>query len=138
MKKIGFVLVIVFLAIGTISAQNRGNQRDYAQSVTVEGTLRLQNGQIAISDGNTVYFVPALSRYIGFIDGLKEGAGVSISGYVSGNFLQPAQLTINGKSYDFQANNFAQGYGGGRGYCSGVVAFGGNGRGGWGMRGGCW
>jgi hypothetical protein len=140
MKKTGFVLVIAFIAIGTISAQNWGNQRGYDQSInaeaiTVEGTLQLQNGQIALSAGNAVYFVPALNRYIGFIDGLKEGASVSISGYASGSFLQPAQLTIDGKSYNFQMNNFTQGYGGyGRGYCSGYAGF----SGGRGMRGGCW
>ena len=133
MKKIGFVLVIAFAAIGGISAQNWDNSR----SITIEGTLQLQNGQIAVSTGNAVYFVPELERYVGFIDGLKEGARVSVAGYASGNYLQPVQMTFNGKSYDFQTNNFAQGYGGyGRGYCSGP-GFAGGGRGGWGMRGGC-
>ena len=128
MKKLGFVLVIAFLAISGISAQNWGN----SQSITVEGTLQLQNGQIAVSTGNAVYFVPELERYVGFIDGLREGARVSVAGDASGNYLQLVQMTLNGKSYDFQANNFAQGYG--RGYCAGR----GGGRGGWGMRGGCW
>jgi hypothetical protein len=101
MKKMIFVLVIGILAIGTISAQVWG-----AQSVTVEGTLQLQNGQIAVASGNTVYFVPVLARYIGFIDGLREGARVSISGYASGNILQATQVTINGKSYNFQASGY--------------------------------
>ena len=135
MKKLCFILVIAFVATGGISAQNWGNSR----SITIEGTLQLQNGQIAVSTGNAVYFVPELGRYVGFIDGFREGARVSVSGYASGNYLQPVQMTLNGKSYDLRTNNFAQGYGGyGRGYCAGPAGFGGGGRGGWGMRGGCW
>ena len=135
MKKPGFVLVIAFVAIGGISAQNWGN----SQSITIEGTLQLQNGQVAVSTENAVYFVPELGRYVGFIDGLREGARVSVAGYASGNYLQLVQMTLNGKSYDFLTNNFAQGYGGcGRGYCSGPAGFSGGGRGGWGRRGGCW
>ena len=131
MKKLGFVLVIAFLAIGGISAQNRGN----SQSITIEGTLQLQNDQIVVSTGNAVYFVPELGRYVGSIDGLREGARVSIAGYASGNYLQPVQMTLNGKSYDLQANtlgNYGTGYSnygvGGYGPCCGA------GRNGWGRR----
>ena len=135
MKKLGFVLIITIMVIGGISAQNWGA----SQLTTVEGTLQLQNGQIAVSTGNAFYFVPELGRYVGFIDGLKEDARVSVAGYAFGNYLQPVQMTLNGKSYDFQTNNFAQGNGGyGRGYCPGPFGFGGGGRGGRGMRGGCW
>jgi hypothetical protein len=101
MKKMIFVLAIGILAIGTISAQAWG-----AQSITVEGTLQLQNGQIAVASGNSVYFVPVLNQYIGFIDGLREGARITVSGYASGNVLQAAQVTINGKSYNFQASGY--------------------------------
>jgi len=130
MKKMGFVLIIAFLAIGTISAQNWGNQWGGSQSVTVEGTLQLQNGQIAISTGNAFYFVPEIERYIGFIDGLKEGSHVSIDGYASGNYLQPVQMTFNGKSYDFQVKTLGA-YGDGYGSCC-------YGTGGYGARGGGW
>jgi hypothetical protein len=122
MKRLGFVLVIAFLAIGAVSAQGWGNQ-GIAQSVTVEGTLQLQNGQIALATGNAVYFVPVLNRYIGFIDGLREGARVSVVGYASGNVLQATQATINGKPYDFPApgyGNAASGYANyGPGSCGG-------------------
>ena len=107
MKRTGFLLVIAFLAIGAVSAQNWRNQWGASQSVTVEGTLRLQNGQIAVSTGNAIYYVPVLNQYIGFIDGLKEGASISVSGYVSGNILQPSQVTINGKSYVFQSPRYS-------------------------------
>jgi len=121
MKKIGFFLVIAFMAINTVFAQGWGSA---PRRITVTGTLQLQDGQIALAGGNTVYFVPVLGRYIGFIDGLKEGAGVSIDGYASGNYLQPSKVTINGKSYDFLPDNPGQGRGG-YGYC-------GYGRGGYG------
>jgi hypothetical protein len=111
MKKLIFVLIIALLAIGTISAQNRGDW-GASQSVTVSGTLQLQNGFIAVADGAVVYLVPMLERYVGFIDGLKEGANVSVEGYAFGNFLQPSKVTINGKSYDFLANGTGMGRGG--------------------------
>jgi hypothetical protein len=136
MKKISFLLLIAFVAVGVVSAQNWGNPwGGRAQSVTVEGTLQLQNGQIALSSGNAVYFVPALTQYIGFIDGIKEGARVSVSGYAFGNVLQAEQITISGKSYGMLANNFG-GYGAGCGcgYCYGPASFN-SGCGGWGRRG---
>jgi hypothetical protein len=88
MKKLFFVVEIVLAVAGIVSAQNwgwGGTSGGLAQSVTVTGTLQLQNGTIAVSNGNTVYYVPSLERYIGCIDGLKEGAQVTIQGYVYGN-----------------------------------------------------
>jgi hypothetical protein len=122
MKKFMLVLIIAVSAIGAVSAQNWGGRRNYSQPVTVNGTLQLQDGFIAVVNGNTVYYVPSLERYIGFIDGLKEGAQVNLEGYVvgNGNVVQPSKLTLNGKSYDLLAaapqggpNN---GYGWGNGY----------------------
>jgi hypothetical protein len=121
MKKIVFAVLIAFAVTGAVFAQNWGNPRGMVQSVTVSGTLQLQNGQIAVAQGNTVYFVPILQRYIGFIDGLKEGTAVSISGYVSGNFLQPVQMTLDGKAYDFQNPVNNGGYANyGPGFCGGA------------------
>ena len=138
MKRIVFLTVIAFLAIGTISAQGWGYRWTPPQTVTVEGTLQLQNGQIVLSSGTNVYFVPTLARYIGFIDGLREGARVSVEGYASGNFLEINKLTISGKAYDFSANTNVlaasygcYGYGGGYG-CGGYgVASGSSRRGRW-------
>jgi len=135
MKKLMFLTVVACLATGTIFAQGWGG---VSQRITVTGTLQLQSGQIALAGGNTVYFVPTLGRYIGFIDGLKEGAGVSIEGYASGNYLEPSKVTINGKSYDFSSNNPDQGWGG-YGYCGyGAYNSGGYGRGGYRHRGCGW
>ena len=91
----------------TDSVKNRDNsqrQRERA-SVTVEGTLKLEKGFIALASGDTVYYVPMLQRYVGFIDGLKEGAKVSVEGYQFKNMLHPQKVTINGKDYDFQRSS---------------------------------
>ena len=126
MKRLILGLIIAISAIGVVSAQNWGNNRNTIQSVTVTGTLQLQNGIIAIASGNAVYFVPSLQRYIGFIDGLTTGASVSITGYASGNVLQPSQITVNGQTHDLLAQGFNNapipsgvGYGyGGAGCCA--------------------
>ena len=130
MKKILFMTVITCLVTGAVCAQGWGSA---SQPVNVTGTLQLQNGQIALASGDAVYFVPALVRYIGFIEGLKEGARVSIEGYAWGNSLQPLKVNIDGKTYDFSANNnLSQGWGG-YGYCGyGPYSSGRYGRGGYG------
>ena len=130
-----FLTAIACLATGIIFAQNWGG---VSQRITVTGTLQLQNGQIALASGNTVYFVPTLGRYIGFIDGLKEGASVSIDGYASGNYLEPSKVTINGKSYDFSPANPGQGWNGNVQYGYGPYGCGGYACGGYGYRRGRW
>ena len=106
MKKFVLSAVIALLAIGTVSAQGWGwaPLTDPVETVRVEGTLQMQNGCIVLSTGNVVYFVPGLMRYIGFIDGLREGARVSAEGFASGNRLQPTKLTIAGREYEFSTN----------------------------------
>ena len=100
MKKAFILLTISFLAIGSISAQSRRNNRTPPEPVKIEGTLQLLNGQFAVASGNNTYYVPMIGRYAGFIDGLKEGSNVSFEGYVKGNFLRPIKMTIGEKTYD--------------------------------------
>jgi hypothetical protein len=115
MKKAFFVLVVAFVVAGMASAQGYGYGTTPSQSVSISGVLGLQNGAannslgaITVSDGKTTYAVPALNRYIGFIDGFKEGAQVTVQGYLCAyNTLMPATLTINGKSYTVGANNYS-------------------------------
>ena len=139
MKKIGLLIIIVSLAAGMAFAQNWGNGLGtVTQTVSITGTLQLQNGIIAVVSGNTAYFVPTLTQYIGFIEGLREGAQISIDGFVSGNYIQPTRVTISGKSYDFTASA-QQGFSCcGNGWGNSRAS---NSRGGWayqGIRYGCW
>ena len=105
MKKLTIFLIVAVLVAGTLSAQTRTErQRERIDnSVTLEGTLKLERGFIALQSGDSVYFVPSLNHYTGFISELKEGANVSIEGYVFRNILHPAKVTVAGKSYDLIA-----------------------------------
>ncbi|GHV92536.1 hypothetical protein AGMMS50268_30390 [Spirochaetia bacterium] len=79
-----------------------------AEAVTINGTLRLVEGRIAVvADGKT-YYTTGLQRLIGFVDGLKEGAVVRLEGSATAvplnsnaKFLRVTRLTFNGKTYDF-------------------------------------
>ena len=81
--------------------QARGEQQREIPKITVVGTLKLDKGLIAIESGNTVYRVPMLNRFIGFISGLREGSNVSVEGFQFRNMLQPTKVTIDGQTYDF-------------------------------------
>ena len=136
MKKLSIFMFIAVLIAGTIYAQpikeqraedelkinkeqKRGNRPERMQgygaqkrqpqgnSVSVEGTLKLEKGFVAVESGESVYIVPMLNRYIGFIGGLKEGEKVSVEGRGYRNMIQPQKVTIGEKSYDFAAPLFA-------------------------------
>jgi len=96
-------MLIAVLIAGSIYAQDRNRERGNSRIVTVEGTLKLERGIVAIESGRTTYFVPLLTRYIGFINDLKEGTKVSVEGYSYRNVIHPVKLTIEGKPYDFPA-----------------------------------
>jgi hypothetical protein len=109
MKKFLIFLFAAVLAVGTVSAQDR-NERQRVNPRTpqnIEGTLKLEKGFIAVQSGESVYYVPMLTRYIGFINGLKEDAKVSIEGFLFRNIIHPVKVTIADKSYDFFAPQFA-------------------------------
>jgi hypothetical protein len=78
-----------------------------AEQLTVSGNLSIVHGRIALVSGDTTYYVSGLSRFVGFIDGLKEGARVSLEGAAyqlpndtAAKFLRVSKLTLNGKDYD--------------------------------------
>jgi len=81
------------------------------ETVTVEGTLKLERGFVAVESGEAVYLVPMLNRYIGFINDLKEGARVSVEGREFRNVIQPTKVTIGGRDYDFPAFNRSPAFG---------------------------
>jgi hypothetical protein len=121
-----FLFIVVFLA-GTVYSQgvrndqrNNNPQRGNEQRpnndiprvnerqrnndpVTIDGTLKLERGFVAVESGDSVYYVPMLNRYIGFINDLREGTRVSVEGREFRNVIQLTKLTIGGKSYDFPA-----------------------------------
>jgi hypothetical protein len=106
-KKFAVFLLINVLLTVTVFAQNRDNRpnrndrNQEVTKVTIEGLLKLEKGIVAVESGGSVYYVPKLNRYIGFIEGLKEGTKVSVEGSQFNGFISPVKVTINGKSYDF-------------------------------------
>ena len=78
-----------------------------AEDATVSGNLTLVKGMIAVKDNDVTYFAGGLHRFVGFIDGLKEGAAVTLEGKAvtfpqneGVKFLRVQKLTLNGKDYD--------------------------------------
>jgi hypothetical protein len=77
------------------------------ENVNVSGNLTIAQGMIAVTEKDTTYLVMGLNRYIGFIDGLKEGAAVTLEGYAlpssqnrTVKLLNVHKMTLNGKDYD--------------------------------------
>ena len=77
------------------------------ETVTVSGSLVVAHGFPALKSGDATYIIRGINRLTGFIDGLKEGAEVTVEGNAVKNprdnklmVLQPIKLTLNGKSYD--------------------------------------
>ncbi|MCL2185428.1 MAG: hypothetical protein FWB86_06210 [Treponema sp.] len=82
----------------------RMNNAPRPEAVTVSGILKLERGFVAVqteSENNSVLIVPALNRYIGFINGLNEGTNVSVEGFRFRNMLHMTKLTIGDRAYDF-------------------------------------
>jgi len=116
-----FILLVAGLA-AMISAQDgsrRGRaptERSYSRSssratVTISGTMVVANGRPALKSGDDTYLIGGISRLIGFVDGLKEGAQVTVEGTVitipgrnSLKYLNGSKLTLNGKSYDLSSS----------------------------------
>jgi hypothetical protein len=117
-----FLFIVVFLA-GTVYGQGvRNDQRNNDtprvnerqrnnDPVTVEGTLKLERGFVAVESGDSVYYVPMLNRYIGFINDLREGTRVSVEGREFRNVIQPTKVTIGGRTYNFPATGPNPGFG---------------------------
>jgi len=124
-KKLTIFMIAAVLIAGTAFAQPIKEQREAElraqqekaqhkdkqnNTVSVEGTLKLEKGFVAVQNEESVYLVPMLNRYIGFIDGLKEGEKVSIEGREFKNTIQPLKVTIGEKSYDFIASPRGSGF----------------------------
>jgi hypothetical protein len=82
------------------------------ESVNVSGTLTLAQGMIAVENAGITYLTFGLNRLVGFIDGLKEGAQVTLEGVATVNpqdsrvkMLRVHKMTLNGREYDL-VNSF--------------------------------
>jgi hypothetical protein len=102
MKRTALLVFLTVMVCGITFAQAA------TPTTTVDGILGLSNGRIVLRSGDTIYYTRGLERFIGFIDGLKEGAQVAIEGYVSPPSLEgaterllfPVKLTLNDKVYE--------------------------------------
>jgi hypothetical protein len=92
----------------------RRSDRPAPELTEVSGTLVVDKGSIALKSADATYRVPQVGRLVGFVEGLKEGAAVTIAGYVFGDHLAAQTLTLGSKSYDL-APDFAKGDGFGPG-----------------------
>jgi len=103
MKKIVLLCLLAAVMCGGIFAQS-----NTPATTNIKGTLGLSAGRISVVSGDITYYVMGLSRFVGFIDGLKEGAQVSLDGYASAprtegqkdRVFYPVTLTLNGKNYE--------------------------------------
>jgi uncharacterized protein YdeI (BOF family) len=115
MKKIAIIIMMGLVLVGTLSAQNiRAN----VETKTISGKLALVNGFIAVESEGQSYYAHGFQYLLGFVDGLKEGATVSLEGYVlpfqndSENLhFMATKLTINGKDYELQVPQNSRGFG---------------------------
>jgi Ni/Co efflux regulator RcnB len=94
------------------NSRQRGEGRDgrfsrNAQDTAVSGNLAIVRGMIAVKKDDVTYFAGGLDRFVGFIDGLKEGAAVTLEGKAASfpknenaKFLMVQKMTLNGKEYD--------------------------------------
>jgi hypothetical protein len=78
-----------------------------AEDVKVSGNLAIQRGMIAVESDGITYLTGGLNRFVGFIDGLKEGARVTLEGWAlpvpqdeKTKFVRVQKLTLDGKEYD--------------------------------------
>jgi hypothetical protein len=136
MKRTLLLLVLASCAIALISAQGnerRGQRRgpsaprqqrqdtyrrfsQSAEKTTVSGNLTLVNGMIAVKKDDVTYFANGLNRFTRFIDGIKDGAAVTLEGMAASfpqneklKFMIVQKLTLNGKEYDLAPLHADQG-----------------------------
>jgi hypothetical protein len=112
MKRI--VLCVFFAAAlsGALLAQDSGRPGSFRQNwppekIILSGSLGLSRGRIALESGGNTYYIAGIDRLTGFIEGLKEGAAVSVEGWAfplrrseTEWIFRAAKLSLNGKDYE--------------------------------------
>ena len=132
MKRTMLFLMLTFGVISLIAAQgfnrmdqshNRGKPDQNApdqprhsaakpEKVSVSGNLSIAKGMIAVKSDNVTYLIRGINRLIGFVDGLKEGAAVTVEGNSismqkneNEKILLAEKLTFNGKDYELRSHS---------------------------------
>jgi hypothetical protein len=143
MKRITYLVLLVMMCAGIVSAQQRGGPwgkgpgygprrhagpgpgyyreepqaaaREAWETLILTGNLELIDGNIALRKDAVTYYIIGLNRLIGFIDGLTEGAAVTLEGAArplprdryrtvaedeERRIFLASKLEISGKTYD--------------------------------------
>ncbi|MDR1108258.1 MAG: hypothetical protein LBL19_04405 [Spirochaetaceae bacterium] len=124
--KRNLLVLILMLPVTALFAQT-GDPRferrrvlpaDPPATVTVNGNLAFINGGFGLKSGDITYYVIGIDRLIGFVDGLTEGAQVTLEGYEFPDaaaqeyrYLRAFKLNFNGKDYEVspRLRQFAEG-----------------------------
>jgi hypothetical protein len=116
-RKIMLCFFAVALTGFLFAQEQQAPARQGPQKITVAGKLEWTNGRIAIKNAGKTYYVSGLNRLIGFVDGLKEGAQVSLEGLEfkipavpDYSFFRTSKVTFNGKDYAFDNELAAAGF----------------------------
>ena len=112
MKHTFIIILMVFGLISPAFSQVRGREWNrlnipQPEAVTVSGNLIVAHGFPAIRSGDITYLTLGVNRLVGFIDGLVEGAFVTIAGHSMSSpgdenlrILRPTELNFSGRTYD--------------------------------------
>ena len=87
------------------------------ETVTVSGSLIVMNGSPAVRSGEDTYIVSGIRRLLGLVDGLKEGAQITLEGVAitvprdeKVKVLMTSKLTLGGKTYDLPKPGLPAGF----------------------------
>ncbi|MDR0408941.1 MAG: hypothetical protein LBH18_00885 [Spirochaetaceae bacterium] len=127
MKKI-VLLTIAFSTAAYMFAQNEDTRRarqrvgNAGEEIVLKGNLEWARGRVAVKADDKTYFVPGIGQLVGFVDGLKEGAQVTLTGRTRDmpnsaeyGLVLAEKLTFNNKDYAL-AGGFAKNLAGWRGH----------------------
>jgi hypothetical protein len=112
MKRIILCVLFVMAVGGMLAAQNSGRpdsprRNGEPEKISLSGSLALSRGRIVLESGGSTYYVAGIGGLIGFVEGLKEGASVSLEGWAfplprseKEQIFRAAKLSFNGKDYE--------------------------------------
>jgi hypothetical protein len=107
MKKIVIFIAVALLLAGTLSAQTI--RKTSVETRTISGTLSVENGFISVQTDDNTYYTHGFQHLIGFVDGLVEGAHITLEGFVAPAFINSdyqtfisTKMTLNEKDYTLQ------------------------------------